>query len=1178
MTSDARKIWFNFALLLVLLFGTWFVQWSIQEKGREQERLRLDRAHHLALAIDPLALSQLQGTSADREHPYYQLLQQNLEACLALYPDSRRMVLTRSDSEGLQEVLLDSGEGEQTAPGQGDSHLASIPLTDPRTGHLVAVLSVEYQKTGRIQRWFRAGVWPLILVLLLAALLLGGRVLYEHSFRNGGSSSFLMRNLEANLVGGFGLVFTAAVVLAVHQVESRHHLVSYRSLAEVEAINITRTVEMVDGVILGGLAEFIASSDPLEDQEFRDYAHNLLDQSGLPFTALLEPVGISPGEGFEIRNFEGPETWYRNLELDLQSFQPLKHALWDAVQSGLGNSIPTPSSQDAGKADASILVFRPLSAGSTSASSLQNSVVITAMAPQSVLQMAGLNRGKADSAQLTEYSLFLLKAGHPLRPLLSGTDALGPDELSSPSTVVWPLFSYSNTFAICARPSAEFAKIFAVRAPWAAGAGGLILSLALYFLVTMVFRDQKRLKKQVEEGARTLQASEDRFRDMADNMADWVWELDTEGRYTYCSDKVVNVMGFTPDEILGKTPFDLMPPDEARRVADLVGPLLAEQEPIKKVENWILTKDGRLVCMLTSGVPFHGVDGEFCGYRGVDSDITERKRAEDQLHAVNARLEKSNQEARKLATLADQSNAAKSEFLANMSHEIRTPLNGVVGMTSLLLDTDLSPEQERYARTVHSSGESLLSLINDILDFSKIEAGKLELEVLEFDLEQALVEFTEMMAYRVFQKDLEFIVSLAPGTPRRLKGDPGRLKQVLINLVGNAIKFTSEGEIELRVESHNSEGEEALLYFSVRDTGIGIPADRIPGLFDQFTQADVSTTRQFGGTGLGLAICQQLTRLMGGEIGVESIEGNGSSFWFTIRLAHQEPEQAQAAPEASGEHCRVLILEPNETSAFSLLEICRALGVTAQLCQSDSEALALLRESKEKGLPVTHYLRTLSVEQADDPSSIRAVAEDPVLADVRLVHLASPALPPTVLSSLPGSSLVKPLFPGALRDALLAREEAAPEQKREANPKPEKKKKEAPFAELDVRLLLVEDNLVNQKVAGGLLRKLGLQADAVNNGQEALDALSETNYDLVLMDCQMPVMDGYTATGEIRKEGSPVLNSAVPIIALTANAMQGDREKCLDAGMDDYVTKPIKPATLIAALEKWLPVNSPCNT
>ncbi len=442
--------------------------------------------------------------------------------------------------------------------------------------------------------------------------------------------------------------------------------------------------------------------------------------------------------------------------------------------------------------------------------------------------------------------------------------------------------------------------------------------------------------------------------------------------------------------------------------------------------------------------PIRGEDGSIIGLTVFLFDITERRRMEEELQQTNHDLEIAIKQSNELAKQARQANTAKSEFLANMSHEIRTPLNGVIGMTALLLDMDLDAEQHEYAQIAHISGEMLLSLINDILDFSKIEAHKLEMEMLDIDIRSLIKETANLLAFSVQEKGLELRCQVETQVPSRLIGDPGRLCQILINLGSNAVKFTDKGEIEIRACLESEDEINATIRFSVRDTGIGIPANRQDILFSPFSQLDGSTARKYGGTGLGLAISRQLAELMGGSIGLESKEGIGSIFWFTAVF-----EKKMARPGSK-----------------------------------DDESM------KTKG--------KIAI------------------------------------------------------DSIVTRPAISQSSKRK------------------MRILVAEDNPVNQKVAQALLAKLGLQSNVVSNGQEAVNALQITPYDLVLMDCQMPEMDGYEATSKIRQPGSKALNPGIPIIAMTALAMLGDREKCIQAGMNDFIAKPVLRKDLTKMLTKWL--------
>lgn len=533
-----------------------------------------------------------------------------------------------------------------------------------------------------------------------------------------------------------------------------------------------------------------------------------------------------------------------------------------------------------------------------------------------------------------------------------------------------------------------------------------------------------------------LKLTNQRFEELSCQSRSVFWEVDNKGLFTYVSESAQKVYGFAVEELIGEFYFHDLHPQEGRdEFIAVTEKIMGGHQLVVDLENRIQRKDGSIIWVQSNAMPLLDEQGNLLAYRGTDTDISVRKRHERNLLRANEELQLAIKRAEEMAEAAEIANVAKTEFLANMSHEIRTPMNGVVGMTGLLLDTELDEDQRRYAETVRSSAEALLRLINDILDFSKIEAGKLDLEILDFDLKQLLDDFLPTQEISAETKGLGLRVEIEDELPVFLRGDPSRLRQILTNFMGNAIKFTDSGEVVLQVAILQQSQEAVELRFAVRDTGPGIAKDKIPLLFQKFSQVDATTTRNYGGTGLGLAISKELAERMGGSVGVTSEPGVGSEFWFTVVLLKQMGRRRR-------------------------------------------------------------QMRDQSMD----------------LKDLREV-----------------------------------------------------------FALSQIRILIAEDNVINQQVAMGILQKFGLRADAVANGHEAVGALQLVPYDLVLMDVQMPELDGLSATRMIRDAKNGCLNPQIPIVAMTARAMAHDRTRCIQAGMNDYLSKPLEPFQLAEVMARVLP-------
>jgi PAS domain S-box-containing protein len=671
-----------------------------------------------------------------------------------------------------------------------------------------------------------------------------------------------------------------------------------------------------------------------------------------------------------------------------------------------------------------------------------------------------------------------------------------------------------------------------------------------------------------------LRASEEHYRFLVDYSQDLIWKLKPDGVFTYVSPSWKTILGYEPLYMTNKAFQPFVHPDDVAACEQYMARVMDAKGPLPGPQYRVRHADGSWRWHEATIAPVFEGNGSIMHFVGVSRDIHERKRAEQELLETNRALQDATARANEMAAQAELSSMAKSEFLANMSHEIRTPMNGVIGMTELLLDSLLSDEQRDYAETLRASGAGLLSLINDILDFSKIEAGKLCLERLDFDLQTLLDDFAATLAIRTHDKNLELLCSTDPDVPTLLQGDPGRLRQILTNLTSNAIKFTHRGEVlvwvEKIVEPEDRPKDSCLLRFSVRDTGIGIPKDKLGSIFDKFTQVDASTTREYGGTGLGLAISKQLAELMGGDVGVKSVLGQGSTFWFTARLSLRPQRSLEQPPPAELAGVRTLIVDDNAASRQILAARLGSWGMRTQEVSDGPSALRSLYQALSHRDPFGLAVIDMQMPGMDGQALGRAIRAESKLADTRLVMLTSLGARGDARYYQEigfAGYATKPIRHEELRGVLSLALTGSPSRPiatrhaaREAFPG---------FAHRKARILVAEDNMTNQKVILGVLEKLGLAADIAENGLEALEALELQRYDLVLMDVQMPVMDGLEATRRIRRRKNS--RQTVPIIAMTAHALDKDREQCLTAGMNDYMTKPFSREALVDMLEKWLP-------
>ncbi|MDB6175288.1 MAG: rpfC [Chthoniobacteraceae bacterium] len=652
-------------------------------------------------------------------------------------------------------------------------------------------------------------------------------------------------------------------------------------------------------------------------------------------------------------------------------------------------------------------------------------------------------------------------------------------------------------------------------------------------------RTVERLHEQVRERERAEHSNQL----IMENSLDVICTIDESGHFIRVSHACEGLWGYRAEELVGRLYMDFVHSDDHAETSRAAVAIMAGTA-FPDFENSYVRKDGSRIPIVWTANWSASEKTMFC----VARDVSERKRIEGELQAAKE--------------AAETANRFKSRFLANMSHEIRTPMNGVIGMTDLLLDTPLQQNQREYTQTIRSCGENLLHVINDILDFSKIEAGKLVIEQHDFNLHDLLEDTLELLAATAHAKEIELAGMSEPAVPNRLRGDSVRLRQILINLVGNGIKFTARGAVSVRVELASETDDAATLIFRVCDSGLGISAEAQRSLFQAFSQADASTTRCFGGTGLGLAICKQLVESMGGEIGVQSEPGHGATFWFSLPLKKQPSDHRPSRSDHAFAGVRVLVAEEHTISATFLCRQLDSLKMSSTHVRSGPEALDHLQRAAIQGRPFSFAIIALGMSEMDGLTLARAIKSSPSLAPTRLILLTTHGSQPSA-SDLQEAGIdqckVKPVRQSTLYDCLAT-------SMNEGTPSPSPTLSVASVTPSPERILVADDNAVNRMLALAQFAKLGYVCDAVTDGMQAMEALGKIPYDLVFMDCQMPRMDGFEATRLIRANEAP--GQPTWIVAMTANAMSGDREECLAAGMNDYVSKPVHLDDLRAAIKR----------
>ncbi len=1088
------------------------------------------------------------------------------------------------------------------------------------TGSIVAVLGMDIDARDWDSRLVRAGLPPALLTLMLLATgLLGSWFIARPRPREQARRWYA--HPEAILVLVIGAELTTYATWKAHTVEVANRHNSFAPLGAAQTAQLNELLLNLRNLELSSLAAFHAHEALIPADQFAGFASMLLRNRAIHAWEWIPAVAAEGRPAFEAAvRAEGQADfaiWERDAEgrripaavrpvhfpvlrvapvsgnesaigFDLGSDPVRRQALDLAAQVGLTTaSEPITLVQERGT-QKGMLVVQPVF---DARDRRLRGFAIAVLRLGSMLDHAGLPPTACIDLA------FQPDKGEAVVLARTGADGQPPDPAWP--TVLRPIVACGRTFLVTAHADAGFMALHATHADWLTAVLGGLLCTGIAVLVGVLVGKQESLARQVARRTDDLRRSEERHRLLFEKSPDAYLILDGM-QFTDCNDAALAMLRANRDEVVGIAPAALSPefqPDGTRSVdraqrlmADVLARGTARFDWLhRRLDGTIFLADVSLL-LLPAARPVDGPPRILVTWR----DITARKQAEEALVAANLALERQTVLANHMAAEAELASQAKGEFLANMSHEIRTPMNGILGMTELLIGTGLNPEQEDYARTAYRSAEALLTLLNDILDFSKIEAGKMVFEAIPFDPRQAAYDSVDLFRQKAAEHEVELLVRISPDLPARFIGDPGRWRQILANLVGNAVKFTRRGHILVEVgrEPRDPGPEcgtcahrgccEHMLVLSITDTGIGIPADRLPHLFAAFVQADQSTSRRFGGTGLGLAICRRLAELMGGSIGVTSVEGQGST--FTVRLPLLvDATPAMPAPETAGTLAglRLLVVDDNIVNGRIVCEQLEMLGARPEHEADPVQALATVCAAATGDDPHAGLILDLHMPVLDGVALATTLLADPTTAAIPLILLTSSgARGDAQRMAEVGFSgyLVKPArleVLGAVVAAAIANRRAGRKQLVTRHSVRESQEG-APGAlrpAISGRVLLVEDNLVNQKLGRIMLAHLGVDVVLAGDGQEALDRLAAQDFDLVLMDCQMPVLDGYEATAAIRTREANEGRARVPIIAMTANALAGDRERCLAAGMDDHLAKPVREAQLAAILRRWLPAS-----
>ncbi|MDD4539369.1 MAG: response regulator [Lentisphaeria bacterium] len=1207
--------------LIVTIAGCLYTGMAVHACNRKMRDDLLTRTRVIASAVNADRVKSLSGSASDLNTAPYRRLKTQLYTLKQAYADIRFIYIMGRTANGDIFFFIDNeavDSPDVVSPGQpypeasplfrqglaqwlevvdgpindqwGTWFTALVPIRDPLTGDPLAVLGADIAATTWYQRLLFAAL-PGAGITLLILLIIGiGASLHER-YRNQNTPAAKHQHLiEPGLVACIGVALSIFTASQAHLGERQQREQIFNQVAEGFTSLIAKNINLIRFAELEGLASFLQHSPDITREEFHLYAGHLIKNSLVQAWDLIGIVPHDERQAFEeemhrqgVSDFSiwdygpdgqkvpaadrpyyypvvffAPEAGNETvLGYDLAS-EPLRLAV---VEETLATGLPTATEPlvliQEWAAQKSILALHPVFAADRS--------TISGFA-LAAIRMETLLGHDPEKFRLAQLSIEFLRPDRE-------PELLAQSKSESTCTggvkIMRPLFAFGQVLAISAQPCDDFIAAYPLRKGPIVLFCGIGLSIAVTAIVALLSHRSAELTSLVQIRSAELSQSEERFHQLAEQTHTLHWECDATGLITAIGSESKAITGYGPDEVIGKMHvFDLCPEAQREQFKEKVLTAFAQKQIFNEVLNPLETKDGRTIVVSTSGMPITTDKGNLVGYYGSDRDVTEREN-------MTAELEKSR-------CAAEAASHAKSEFLTNMSHEIRTPINGIVGVADLLRESGLTEEQSEFVDIINTSSQLLLELINEILDFSRIEAGRLTLMPDDFALDRLLEDICSSLALIAHNKNIELYCHIEPHTPLILHGDDFHLRQILVNLCGNAIKFTEKGEVCISAHSDGQRDGKELIHFSVRDTGIGIPDEQQARIFETFSQADSSIKRRYGGTGLGLAIVKRLVELMGGEIKLQSQCGVGSEFYFVIPLTPQPQQSPPPTPPDAFRRCQALVIESHRGLRMSLKSRLRNWGISATPAATIADALEIMQLGDFQS---PFDLVLLDLELIDSRQNNQPLVDlqgSPWTASriVGMAHVGSPQAAHYRNSPALAAFVHKPIKNNDLLKALTlaldtqAKPTANTDCPADATPQnhtatiPETAA--APAAEEEApAILLVDDNEVNQKVALAIIKKMGLCVDVASNGRQALDLLASKNYRLVLMDVQMPDMDGLQATRIIRAQDATALNRNVPIIAMTAHSAENYQQQCQEAGMNDYICKPITASKLREIIAGW---------